>query len=196
MMVMANEEHIKKQKQSIMSYKNKEANIAISVLSNQNNEIGYGLMAYQTYYVQGQLLSHYKIYYTSNNLDKMLNYTKHEMIDKIKNKIKVNLLFYKVENIEPKLVSYHFITSSTFQWLKILLTNKTSVCQFYGNTQLHKQMYDYLDFLKDYQLYKNNINLLSKNEIKVLYHGISTKTRFRKSSMIKYLLKHQILLIQ
>lgn len=195
MMIAANEEH--RDKEKIIKYRQQEENIVKTIYNHRINHVSYGLMSYDTYYIQDTLLSNYHILHTTRELYEIINYTKRHIINNIKTKNKVNLLLYNVINVDPKLVSYQFITSSNFQWLQIIIKNKTNLCQFYGNTELHKSLYDSFYFLKDYNSYKNKLTNLSKKDLKKIYYDIYNRKPIflSKNTIIKWLLKRKLLSI-
>ncbi len=181
----------KYERKQIERFNNRERNITKSVLASKSNQVGYGLMAYDTWYVQGQLLSNYHILYTSHNIDDMVIYIKELMINLIRKGLKKKLLFYSV-NTDPKIVSYHFIISRT-NWTKIIINKGRELCQFDGDKELYKKLYDALDFLKDYDSYKSNLKLLCKKDLKELYYDAYNKKicLLTKDRIIVKLLKYR-----
>ena len=162
---IAEAERRKQEKEQIILFKKQEENIAMKALHSKSDD-HYGVMAYTEYHLQGQLLSNYKIYYTGNIIN-VMNYIKKEIIYRLKAKVKINLLFYQTL-VDPNLVSYHFITSSNSPWLKIILKNKINLCDFNGNHYLHAKLYKQLNFLKEYDEYKENLPT-TKKQLKHVY---------------------------
>lgn len=185
-----------KKKEIIMMYNKKEEYIANTVINNQRCQVSYGLMAYNTYYLRGQLLSNYKIWQTSTDINIMIAYIKTQMIRLIKNNIIANLLFYIVDT-NPGAVSYHYITSSNYKFIHIIINNTNKLCYIYGDKTLHEKLYEQLYFLKEYNTYKNKIKNLSKNELKNLhYESYGTiPLLMTKNSIYCRLLKHKKYLI-
>src|SRR5688572_13021852 len=105
-MAIAINEQERKDSEKVIRYRKQEESIANLIRNHRINHVGYGLMSYDTYYLQGILLSNYHILHTTTSLHEMLNYTKRQMIDNIKTKTKINFLLYNVINIDPRLVSY------------------------------------------------------------------------------------------
>jgi hypothetical protein len=169
----------KREREQIALFKKREEIVSMSARNIKNNETSYGLMSYVTWCVQSHVLSNFEIYYTSTDINIVIENTKKEIRRTIKNNRKLNLLFYCVHNIDPRLVSYRFIIRSNLQWLDIVLDNKPKFCKFYGDTELCRQLYDKLDFLKEYDLYMKNLSRLSKKDLKGLYYQT-----FRKSAML------------
>ena len=114
------------EKEKVVIFKKREQQTILTASNSMIFQSSYGVMWYHTYYLQGVLLSNYKIYYTSTNMDDVLTYIKDEIIRCIKNKVQSNLLLYKVDNIDPRVVSYHLITSSNFSFLKPIQKMKFS----------------------------------------------------------------------
>lgn len=196
---MASEERRRQEeKKRIVIFKKREQQTILTASNSMTSQISYGVMWYHTYYLQGVLLSNYKIHFTSTNMDEVFTYIKEKIIEYIKKKIDSNLLFYKVDNIDPRVVSYHLITSSNFSFLKIIISKKVDICTFQGNQEFCNKLYGILDFLEEYDVYKDKVKKLNKHKLKDLYYELygSRPLLMKKKSMFKAIMKHQKLLIQ
>lgn len=183
-----------REREEISIYKNKENNIASSLAVTKVTSMNrYGVMVYRTYYIQCQQLANYKILYTSSNINSISEYIKKYIIQCIKSRSKRNLLFYNLDSINPSSVSYHFITSSNYPYVLIIIDCSINLCLFYGNKNLYKKLYTFLDFLEKYRIYKDSLQKLSKNQLLDIYNELyySRPVFIRKKSIYKALLKHQ-----
>jgi hypothetical protein len=181
----------KMERLQVTQYNQREENIMKLACK---HDINYGLMTYVTYHVQGTLLSDYKIYHMTNNIDEMIDYIKIDIINHIKNKNNINLLFY-ITDTDPLLVSYQFIIS-TSQWLKIIIKNQPNICTLHGDKNLYDELYEQLDFLKDYDMYKEEINSLSKKDLKKIYYKTYDRSSIlSKKAIYKKLLKNKKMLV-
>lgn len=195
---MASEDRRRKdENEKVVIFKKREQQTILTASNSMIFQSSYGVMWYHTYYLQGVLLSNYKIYYTSTNMDDVLTYIKDKIIRCIKNKVQSNLLLYKVDNIDPRVVSYHLITSSNFSFLKIIISDQIDICTFQGNQTFCNKLYEKLDFLKEYNDYKDGVKKLTKDKLKDLYYEIyvSRPLLMTKKDILKAIMKNKKLQI-
>lgn len=194
---IASEDRRRRDEEKVVIFKKREQQTILTASNSMIFQSSYGVMWYHTYYLQGVLLSNYKIYYTSTNMDDVLTYIKNEIIGCIKKKNESNLLLYKVDNIDPRVVSYHLITSSNFSFVKISISKKIDICTFQGNQNFSNKLYEKLDFLKEYNDYKDSIKKLTKDKLKDLYYEIyvSRPLLMKKKDILKAIMKNKKLQI-
>lgn len=197
MAISASEERRRRDEEKVVIFKKREQQTILTASNSMIFQSSYGVMWYHTYYLQGVLLSNYKIYYTSTNMDDVLTYIKNEIISCIKKKSESNLLLYKVDNIDPRIVSYHLITSSNFLFVKIIISKKIDICTFQGNQNFSNKLYEKLDFLKEYNDYKDRVQKLTKDKLKDLYYEIyvSRPLLMKKKDILKAIMKNKKLQI-
>ncbi|XWV26953.1 hypothetical protein QJ857_gp0096 [Tupanvirus soda lake] len=175
-------------------YKQNKKNDNTLLMLNKSTKAGiyYGYMEYYVYYNHGIYLTDYKIYDTSDNIDKIISGIQNILIWAIENKSLINLLLYQVENIDPQLVSYDIIKSFNFPWCKIKINGKNkNICSFCGDENLFKEMYQKIDLLNDYEKYHNHVKALNKSDLKNLFEKVFNKRvpfiLNKRSRMIKEL---------
>lgn len=139
--------------------------------------IHYGYMTYSLYYLDGVEITNYKIQNTNNDLDIIIQDLSNRIITSFEKKLFPKFLVYQVENIDPRLVSYNIIMSSTFHWAKIHVRHikNKEICYFYGNNLLLMDIWEKIYFLKNYNQFLKHLQSLRKNDLELLF-----KETFRK----------------
>ncbi|XWV25614.1 hypothetical protein QJ856_gp0139 [Tupanvirus deep ocean] len=179
-----------------MNKENDKNNEKLMHLNNNNKKgVHYGYMWYYEYYYDGLYFNEYKIYDTSDDINKIITGIQNVLIWAVENKKITNFMVYQVEDVDPRLVSYNIIKSSNYPWFKIKINGKSkNICDFFcdpnGNKSLYMQVYPHLNFLNDYNKYVENIESLDNAKLKDTYEQVFNKKAsfiFNKRSKI---LKH------
>jgi len=168
-------------------------NLSLIGLNNES-DINYGVMAYHL----NHDMTDYKIYHVSNDYMKTMKYLHINLIYLIKNKHKINILFYHAININASLVSYHYIINAKLPCLHMILKNNTELCHFQGDHYLYKMIYKHLKFFQEYDRHRQKLSQLSKKELKLLYYKIYDQRTFgtKKSIHAKLLKYHKFLAVK
>ena len=177
---------------------NQNAYDAKRVKNSYNINIGirYGYMSFYEYYDHNILMSVYKIFNTSRDLDIIISNIKNQILKCLNNKIKRNLLLYQVKNIDASVVSYNILTmSSSYPLLIITIHNpkKPIILSLSGDNNLKTMLYDKLDFLQSYNAYLNSLKKLSKKQLVDLYKQVYVQDPpflFSKKRILKALLNN------
>lgn len=173
----------------IRQKKKQEDDILLRIQNNPSTQIQYGCLWYYTYNMQGVTLSNYHVLYTASTIEEINNYIEQQFIHYLRNKVKTNLLFYQV-SIDPNIVSYDFITRSTYPYVKIQILKHQKLCTLNGNINLTSQLI--LPTLVNYNLYYNQIIHMKKKALIDHYIEIFDTYPIKTKSMtIKKLLKNK-----
>ena len=172
MMFMAMEDDDKKDKEVILAYHKKESLIRKNMslhLKNNSNVIHYGVMWYSTYYIRGINITDYKILFTNHDINKINDCL--DIIIKRPHKYDMHYLIYSVKNIDPNLVSYDIITSSTYSHvtMKVYEKNSSTLATITGDRLLRNTIF--VPCLTNYNNYANQLRGMKKSEVKKLLNG-------------------------
>lgn len=151
----------------------------------------YGYMWYIGIY-RGWWLADYKIYNTSNDINIISKSIEKEILLAKRKKETPNFLLYKVENINPQLVSYSIIKSSNYPYVTIHVCGKNEIYIFYayGNNELYNIVYNNMKIIKDYDIYTQHLVSLKKNKLQEKYNEVFSKKPMKiysKKKLIKKL---------
>jgi len=169
-----------------------------NLLISQNNNITgvyYGFMTFKLNH--GNYIPNYHIISTSNHIDVIINHLKDYIINLYNQNKKENLLFYQVFDVNPNLVSYNIIKSSTYPYVVIQINNPKHfiIYKMNGHKTLRKAIYKQLEFLQNYDDYLQHLTHLNKHQMVKEYNTIFDKQPnfifFSKSRMIKDLINNK-----
>lgn len=144
------------------------------IIHNQKNMPGihYGYMIYAIdLFAFDDLDFEYKILNTSDDINVIINDLSKKIILSLGNNFLHRYLMYQVENIDPKMVSYNIILSSAFPYVNINVNKmgEEKICDFYGDNDLCRYVYENIDFLKIYDQYVFDIKRLDKNDLEKIF---------------------------
>jgi hypothetical protein len=158
----------------------------------------YGLMVYDLCYINNNALIEYKIIYADNNYIGVGTCLKKQILDALETKKQINILFYETTDNDPRYISYNTLMSSKkIPCVGICVNNprKEKLCKFIGNKRLQWLIYNCLDFLKEYDTYRDNLRLRDKTGLEKIFEETfskkSTYKLFKKHRMFKKLLQQK-----
>lgn len=173
------DEDDKKKKRLIQTKKKKELeeyNIMYSSM-NFNNVTQYGLMWFYAYITHGVQMSNHKVIITNKDKSVVIEELKSRVINCLNNKYKESYMVYEVKNVDPNMVSYNVIKSSTYPYVCVRIFNRKSnkICSINGNKILKAIVCEKLDFLADYLSYLEDLEKLSTKDLEGLYKEVYGK---------------------
>lgn len=186
LMMMEHDRRRKKEDSVVLLHKAKENKISANLI--KEDKIYYGIMLYNLFIIRGQVVSYYKILYTSDNKDNILSNMSRLILSSYSNRAKINYMLYSV-NANPSMVSFDLLNSSNYPTVKVIINKKYSICRLIGAHSLRHELYDRMDYLKDYRWYKLKLANMSKQELGEHYKQLRGDTLLPRRVMIALLLK-------
>lgn len=172
MMFMAMEEDDYQDKQAILAYHKKEALIRKNMTLNQNSNttVSYGIMWYSTYRIRGVNITDYRIIATTNNINDINDRLSAVIATSLSN-YDVRYLIYSVKGVDPNLVSYDVVKSSTFPHVNLIIHRMYSptLATLTGDKKLRNSIY--IPCLTNYNNYANQLRAMKKKEVKKILNG-------------------------